>query len=138
MRKILSIILACLAVTLFCSLALAEDTKESAMGKGMMQGGMMGSEGMMMEKGKMMEKGDMCGMMAKTMMMGKSIVATTDGGVIVLMGNKLLKYDKDLTLQKEVEIKMDMEGMQKTMMQMMEKYPMSEKMKGEAGHEAHH
>jgi hypothetical protein len=52
------------------------------------------------------------------MMMGKSLVATEDGGVVVLLGNKLYKYDKELVLQKEVEIKLG-------------KCPMSEKMKSE-------
>lgn len=39
--------------------------------------------------------------------MGKSLVATKDGGVVVLIGKKLLKYDKNLNLKKEVEIKLD-------------------------------
>jgi len=37
--------------------------------------------------------------------MQKQMVAANDGGVIVLAGNKLLKYDKDLNLVKEVEVK---------------------------------
>lgn len=49
-----------------------------------------GSMGMMIDKGEM--------------------VATQDGGVIVMAGNKLLKYDKDLKLVKEVYVKTDMEG----------------------------
>lgn len=124
MRKTLSVILAAILVTVFCSLALAEEKKESMMG----QQGMMGEEGMMMGKGKKMGMGNMCGMMTNCMMMGKSLVATSDGGVIVMMGNKLQKYNKDLVLQKEMEIKIDMEGMQKMMMQMMGKCPMQEKM----------
>ncbi|MDD4908163.1 MAG: hypothetical protein PHJ00_03785 [Candidatus Omnitrophica bacterium] len=35
----------------------------------------------------------------------KQMVASNDGGVIILAGNKLMKYDKDLNLVKEVEIK---------------------------------
>jgi len=66
----------------------------------------------MMEKGEMNEKCPMHGMMMKRMM-EKSIIATSDGGVIVLAGNKLIKYDKDLNVVKEVEIKNEMEGMQK-------------------------
>jgi len=46
-------------------------------------------------------------------MMKESLVATQDGGVIVMIGNKLQKYDKNLTLKKEVEIKIDMEAMRK-------------------------
>ena len=104
MRRVLNVVLTGLFVTMFCSLALAQEKKESMMGKGMMQGGMMCEESMM----------------------GKSLVATSDGGVIVLIGNKLQKYDKNLVLQKEAEIKMDTAGMQK-MMQMMGKCPMQGK-----------
>ncbi|MHC4114686.1 MAG: hypothetical protein ACYSSL_05130 [Planctomycetota bacterium] len=60
-------------------------------------------------------------------MMSKAIAPTEDGGVIVLAGDKLIKYDKDLTLVKEVKIEMDMEGMQKKMSQMMEKCPLYKK-----------
>ncbi len=35
------------------------------------------------------------------------MVATSDGGVVILTGKKLVKYDKDLNLVKEVEIKSD-------------------------------
>jgi len=38
-------------------------------------------------------------------MMQKQMVATNDGGVILLLGNKLIKYDKDLNLVKEAEVK---------------------------------
>ncbi len=56
----------------------------------------------------MMGAGMMCPMCAAKMkMMGQVSLATSgDGGVIVLMGNKLMKYDKDLNLVKEVDIKM--------------------------------
>ncbi len=41
--------------------------------------------------------------------MGKAqMVATDEGGVIVLTGNKLMKYDANLNLVKEAEIKMPM------------------------------
>lgn len=33
-----------------------------------------------------------------------SIVATSDGGVVVLVGNKIVKYDKNLNLVKEVTV----------------------------------
>lgn len=64
------------------------------------------------------------------MMMKKSIVVAADGGVIVLAGNKLIKYDKDLNMQKEVEIKIDMDAMQK---QMMEGCPMMNYRKKDGG-----
>jgi len=56
-----------------------------------------------MDKGKMMMK----------KIMSKEIVATQDGGVVVMMGNKLIKYDKKLNLVKEIELKMDMDAMKK-------------------------
>lgn len=62
-------------------------------------------------------------MMGKKMMMpclmSKQIVATNDG-LIVMTGNKLLKYDKNLKLIKEAEIPMDTSTMEK-MMQMRKK-----------------
>ncbi|MFH0753101.1 MAG: hypothetical protein V2A70_00875 [Candidatus Omnitrophota bacterium] len=75
------------------------------------KGMMMGAEGQ--EHGKMGMRPVM-GMMKD--MMAKSMVASSDGGVIVLVGNKLMKYDKNLALVKEVEIKIDMAAMQKDMM----------------------
>jgi cytochrome c556 len=69
------------------------------------------------------------GMAMKMMgMMQKQMVATNDGGVIVLLGNKLIKYDKDLNLIKEVEVtteaelKIDIGSMQDMMKNMKEKY----------------
>lgn len=56
-------------------------------------------------------------------MMPKTLLETKDGSLIVLVGNKLMKYDKDLNLVKEVEIKVDAEGMKKMMMQMKEGCP---------------
>jgi hypothetical protein len=96
----------------------------------------------------------MYGMIMKTMM-GKYLIATEDGGIVVMAGNKLIKFDKDLNRIKEVEIKIDVEGIKKRMMQMKEECPMhkmmmqtgSTKEKGPAGevgsekasgHESHH
>ena len=56
-----------------------------------------------------------CGGSMMQSMMPASLVETKDGGVIVLSGTKLMKYDKDLNLVKEAEVKMDVEGMQKMM-----------------------
>jgi len=58
------------------------------------------AEGQQQMMGQGMKGGMMHGMMSGQM------VAASDGGVIVMMGNKLMKYDKDLNLKKEVEIKM--------------------------------
>ena len=97
-----------------------------AQGSGMRRGAM-GEQGMMMGKEKMMAMCPMHGMMMGSMM-AKSVAATGDGGIVVMAGNKLIKYDKDLNLVKEVEVKMDMEGMQKKMSQMMEQCPMCKSM----------
>lgn len=58
-------------------------------------------------------KGEMPGMPIPGMenkgcsMMGKAqMVATDEGGVIVLAGNKLMKYDAELNLVKEAEVRM--------------------------------
>ena len=86
----------------------------------------------------MMDKGDKGGMMGKGMMgmmkhgmmmkmMEKSVVATSDGGVVVVMANKMSKYDKDLNLVKEVDLKADMDGMKKMMGEMMEQCSMMDK-----------
>lgn len=85
------------------------------------KGSMMGKE----KKGSMKGKGYMQCMMMKKMMK-KEIVATGDGGVIVFVGNKLMKYDKDLNLIKEVEIQVDMEAMMKKCREMMKKCRMGE------------
>ncbi len=104
------------------SLVYAESMKDGRMKEGIMGKGMMGGE---MMDGKMM---GMCPMMKS--MMERSVVATSDGGVIVVAGNKLTKYDKDLNVVKEVELKMDMEGMQKMMENMKGMCPMMKGMMG--------
>ena len=87
--------------------------------------GMMGTMGKGMMDGKMMR---MCPMMKS--MMDRNVVATSDGGIVVAVGNKLTKYDKDLNVVKEVELKMDMEGMQKMMENMKGMCPMMKGMMG--------
>ncbi|GEM_PF-1752421 len=99
------------AVVFVTRFAFAEEMKGSMMGKGMMG-----------DKGMMEGKGMMHGMM--NVMMNKSMVATSDGGVIVMTANKLTKYDQNLNVVKEADIKMDMDGMHKMMTEMMEKCPM--------------
>ena len=76
---------------------------------------------MEMGKGMGMGQGMGCDCGKMCMMMQKQMVAASDGGVIVLAGNKLYKYDKNLNLVKEAEIKIDVEGMKKMMGQMKEK-----------------
>jgi len=78
-------------------------------------------KGMEMDKGMGMGKGMGCNCGKMGMMMPKQMIATSDGGVIVLSGNKLYKYDRNLNLVKEAEIKMDVEGMKKMRDKMKEK-----------------
>ncbi|MFH1428273.1 MAG: hypothetical protein ABIH39_00860 [Candidatus Margulisiibacteriota bacterium] len=87
---------------------------------GMMNSPMMGSQAgqekkAVMEKKmadkKIMEKCDPA-MMIGMKMGGASMVAVQDG-IVVLIGNKLLKYDRDLNLKKEVQIKVDCIEMKK-------------------------
>jgi len=47
------------------------------------------------------------GKMGPMMGMHPTVVATNDGGVVVLMGGKLIKYDKDLNFVNEVQMKGD-------------------------------
>ncbi len=62
--------------------------------------GMMGG---MDSEGGMMSKGSMHGMMMKGMM-GASLVATSDAGVVVLKGHTLTKYDKQLNVVRTADI----------------------------------
>jgi hypothetical protein len=90
-------------------------------------GEMMGEKHMM---GKEMKEREGCRMgdMPMHCMMSKQMIATSDGGIVVTIGNKLYKYDSSLNLQKEVEIPVDMEGMKKMMMNMKDMGMMEEKM----------
>ncbi|MDD5557359.1 MAG: hypothetical protein PHN82_08935 [bacterium] len=81
------------------------------------------------EKGGMWRCCPMHGEMA-VKMMKPAVFTTQDGGVILLMGNKLAKYDRDLELQKEIELKCDKEGMKKMMEEMCEASPQCRMMRG--------
>jgi hypothetical protein len=126
MKRVFVAVLLVTALCVVASAAFAEQQQGKMMEKTMMQEGKMGCGGMSSAKGMMgkMRMGSMgCGMMMNSMMI-RSLVATEDGGVVVSVGNKLKKYDKNLKLVKEVEIQVDMEAMNKMMMQMKEKCPM--------------
>ncbi len=98
--------------------AMADSNEMMAMHKKMMDGGMPGGP---------MGMCPMCMSMCQRMMRCE-VVATPDGGVVVMTGQKLTKYDKDLNMVKEVEMKIDTEKMQKDMAKMMENCPMCKKM----------
>ncbi len=136
MRKRISLILF-FVIFISASGVYAEETKEM----GMMEGKAREGKGMM--------GGKMMGMHMMKMMMEKSVTPTSDGGVVVVAGNKITKYDKDLNLVNEAEIKMDMEAMGKNMKEMMAQCPMmkgkeeageapAEETAPESDHESHH
>lgn len=56
-----------------------------------------------------------CNMMRMHMFAPKTAFATTDGGIVVIVGNKIMKYDKDLKLKKEVELTVDSTAMKHMM-----------------------
>lgn len=114
-------------------LVYAEERKDAPAERPMMHPGMMMGEDSPMPppsdrpgKDKMAEMMPMCMMMHS--MMGKELVATQDGGVVVLVGNKLQKYDKNLQLIKEVEVKQDKGAMPPMMMDKMGGCPGKKKM----------
>ncbi len=120
------------AVVVFVGVVLAINMAITPADPGMMKGKEpmmeMGSGGMMMSStGKMMHACPMHAMMMHNMM-SASMAATTDGGIVLMHMGKLTKYDKDLNMVKEVEMKMDPETMKKMMTQMMEACPMCKKM----------
>ena len=73
---------------------------------GGMRRGAMREQDMRIGKEKMMAMCPMNGMMTGPMTV-KSIAATGDGGIFVMAGNKLIRYEKDLNLVKETEVKTD-------------------------------
>jgi len=116
MKKIMFILLAAVVCMSFLSVSFAGD--------------MAGRKGDKKWDKKDCKKGMSCPMchMNKSMMMGeKKLVATQDGGAVLMMGNKLIKYDAQMNLVKEVEIKMDMEAMKKLMEEMKASCPMCNK-----------
>lgn len=99
------------------------------------------SNDMMMQRGmgKMMGKGydgkcpgmdcPMHKMMGGCMMMAKSMVATPDGGVIILAGPQLIKYDGNLNKVKEITIEVNTEAVKAKMKEMMQNCPVCGAMK---------
>ncbi len=54
----------------------------------------------------------------------KTVTPTADGGIVVVLGNQMIKYDKDLNIVREAEIKIDLNKMRESMMTMMSKNAM--------------
>jgi len=108
MKKVLFVLIAALVCASFVSVSFAKDMGDKKWDK----------------KDKM--ECPMCHM-NKMMMGGKELLATQDGGVVLMMGNKLIKYDAQLNLVKETELKIDMEAMHKAMEEMKKNCPMCSK-----------
>ena len=90
------------------------------------------------KKGGMAHKGMMKGMKTHNMMkmhaMMKNVVATSDGGIVVVTGDDIIKYDKDLNLVKEVEMKEGMGGRHMRKMKHMDKDVDDDDKAADAGH----
>lgn len=109
MKKIAGIVLSVMCLSIFSPIIFAQESNENTIKKEM-EGSMMSQEEMKARREKMMKMPSMHEVMSK-MMMQSYLVATQDGGIIILSGNKLMKYDKNLNLIKEVKIKNDMQEM---------------------------
>ncbi len=97
-----------LAGALFFAVNAQQDTGMSGMGQG----------GMKMSLEGMMDSSSMSCMMMMHFMKPIFAFSTEDGGFVVIVGNKIMKYDKEANLKKEIELKMDTAAMNKMMMQM--------------------
>ncbi len=129
--KLLAIVTGCILISATICAAQTDQTQTGQMGhmtgKKMKKGDQMQRRcpmGMGMGMGMGEDKMPMCGMMGKTM------VPSDDGGVIVMIGNKLYKYDKNLELKKETELTIDYENMKKMMMKMHDDSDMTGSMPG--------
>ena len=117
MKKITLLIAITGSVLIFAAMGMAQSEQPQ---KGKM--GHMGHMGQMMDQ--KMKKQDQtqtrCPACAMAMcgMMGKAMLPTDDCVVIVMIANKLYKYDKNLELINETELSVDFQNMQKMMREM--------------------
>lgn len=126
-KKILFVFTFILFLGIVASLSQGQETSGpsrsdsgQAPGGGSMHGQGMAGHSMMAGKHKGM---GMMGPMMLNAMMPRSMISTEDGKIIVLAGNKLIKYDSDLNLVKEQTIHLDISGMQDLMKRMAENCP---------------
>jgi uncharacterized membrane protein (Fun14 family) len=92
-----------------------------AQGPGMRHRGM--GPGMMMGDSAMMGGMRGCGMMLG-LMTPRAVIPIDDNTIIVVVGNRLLKYDKNLKLREEATIEVDYEQMRNLMKRAWESCPM--------------
>jgi hypothetical protein len=132
MRRYWKVLVVVVAVAMIGSyVALAQQNRDGSMRGGMMDRGprqtMMGGDDNSMSPGGMHDMMAQC--MAQSMA-HEAMVATSDGGVVVLAAGKLIKYDSSLGLVKEVDLKVDYESMQAKMQKMMQNMPMMQRRGG--------
>jgi hypothetical protein len=97
------------------------------MGRGVMGGGRGGGGRMGPGAGAGMGRGMMAQCPFHTMM-GQRIMVAAPDGVYVMIGDELLKYDQELRLQKEAEIKIDWTKMATRMLEMHRNCPICQQM----------
>lgn len=101
------------------------DQPQRGMGGGMMGRGMMG-------RGMMQQGADGMGCPACAAMCGammhESLAATSDGGVVMAVAGKLVKYDSALKKASETNIDVDWTAMHQRMQQMMQNCPIMQPM----------
>ncbi len=66
-------------------------------------------------------------------MMQPSVAATSDGGVVVAVAGKLIKYDAGFKKVNDVNIDIDWTAMHQRMQQMMQNCPMMQQMMKQQG-----
>ncbi len=111
MKKIIVLVIITGAILIFSAIGLAQNEQPQ---KGKM-GQMMDQK--MKKQNHMQNRCSACAM-AMCGMMSKAMLHTDDGGVVVMIGNKLYKYDQNLNLQKETELSVDFKNMKQMMMKM--------------------
>jgi hypothetical protein len=66
-------------------------------------------------------------------MMQESVTATTDGGVVVVIAGKLVKYDAGLRKINEATVEIDWAALHQKMQKMMQNCPMMQQVTKEQG-----
>jgi len=117
MKRMFVVLAAVATLALVPMTGLAQDQTSNS-GQTPANQGMMNRQGMMGAQGTMMTHPWPMGGGMMGAMMGRAMVATEDGGVVVLSGEQLMKFDKNLNLVKKVELKIDTAAMDRWMKEM--------------------
>ena len=128
MKRLMALFVLVLAVGLGSYAIFAQQQSSGQAPRGV--GGGMRRGGGMMGRG-MMQGGGMMGGMgcpACAAMMQESIAATNDGGIVVAVGGKLIKYDAAFKKVNEANIDIDWTALHQRMQEMMQNCPMMQQM----------